>query len=234
MSVENIYTSGQYLAQNPGFHEEDAGWKAALVIAMVRKQGWQVESLAEVGCGSGKVLQLVQQALPGVPCSGYDISPQGIARAGAWTNDHLHFYEADFIRDGAPADLLLMMDVLEHIPDYYGFLQGLQQKANRFIFHIPLDASCRSLLKPQVLLQQRQSVGHIHYFSKEMVWWMLADCGYRICDWQYTKPRTDIDRATGFIRWVKKQLRNASFALFPDWSAKCWGGYSVIISAERS
>ncbi len=233
MSFTNLYTTGQYVQQNPNFHEEDAEWKAALITGMLRKAAITVNAVAEVGCGSGRVLYHVQQQLPGVPCKGYDISPEGIARARALENVHLSFYETDLIAAAVQTDLLLMIDVLEHVPDYYGFLQGLLAKANHFIFHIPLDVSCRTIMKPQVLLQQRQAVGHIHYFTKEMVWWMLADCGYRVRDWQYTKPRTDIDAAKGLKRWVKKLLRNLSFSLFPGWSVKRWGGYSVLLLAER-
>jgi hypothetical protein len=82
------------------------------------------------------------------------------------------------------------------------------------------------------MLQQRQSVGHIHYFTKEMVEWSLRDTGYTIIDWVYTKPVVDIEPADSFKRWVKKALRNFSFAINKDWSVRKWGGYSIMILAK--
>jgi hypothetical protein len=97
------------------------------------------------------------------------------------------------------------------------------------VFHIPLDVSARTIMKPHVLLQQRQSVGHIHYFSKEMAIWALQDTGYDIIDWVYTKPVVDVTRADSFKRFIKKTLRNISFAINKEWSVKKWGGYSLMI-----
>ena len=130
------------------------------------------------------------------------------------------------------SDVLLMIDVLEHVDDYYGMLRHLKPMSNHFVFHIPLDLSCRTIIKPHVLLQQRTSVGHIHYFSKEMVQWMLKDTGYEIIDWVYTKPVVDVNPPDGFKRRIKKYLRNISFSLNKDLSAKLWGNYSMMILAK--
>jgi hypothetical protein len=100
------------------------------------------------------------------------------------------------------------------------------------MFHIPLDLSCRTILKPHILLQQRESVGHIHYFSKELVQWMLKDTGYEIIDWMYTKPMLDLKPPGTFKRRIKKILRNASFSINKDLSAKLWGSYSMMILAK--
>ena len=94
------------------------------------------------------------------------------------------------------ADLVLVLDVVEHIDDVYSFLRRLRDKGSNFIFHIPLDMSCRTLLKPHVLLQQRTTVGHIHYFTEETVLWMLRDVGYEVEHFIYTKPDVDIDKTT--------------------------------------
>jgi hypothetical protein len=87
-------------------------------------------------------------------------------------------------------------------------------------------------MKPHVLLQQRQSVGHIHYYTKEMAAWALKDTGYEIIDWVYTKPVVDTQPANSIMRGVKKILRNISFALNKDWSVKKWGGYSIMVIAK--
>ncbi len=235
MNFSDLYTEGRHLQQNPDWFLEDAGWKAAMIAALLKKNGVQPASITEVGCGAGGILAALRQDMPRVQFAGYDISPQAIALAKKQEREGLQFYQADFFgMQTVPPDVLLVIDVVEHIPDYYGFLQQVQSKAAQFVFHIPLDMSCRTLLKPQVMLQQRTAVGHIHYFTQELVWWALQDTGFVVKDWQYTKPRTDTDRAKGLKRAVKKWLRNTSFALHKKKSVQLWGGYSLLILAQKA
>jgi hypothetical protein len=100
------------------------------------------------------------------------------------------------------------------------------------VFHIPLDLCCRTLLKPHVLMQQREAVGHIHYFSKEMVLWMLKDTGYEVMDWRYTKSMLDLLPQSSLKNKLKKTLRHLSFSLDEEKSVKYWGGYSMMILAK--
>jgi hypothetical protein len=65
-----------------------------------------------------------------------------------------------------------------------------------------------------------------------MVLWMLKDTGYEIMDWIYTKPISDIEKASGFKGWVKKFLRKISFSVSKNASADLWGNYSMMILAR--
>ena len=75
-------------------------------------------------------------------------------------------------------------------------------------------------------------MGHLHYFSKEMVEWALKDTGFTIIDWVYTKPAIDTKKASTLKDALKKVLRSISFAVNKDWSARMWGGYSMMILAK--
>jgi len=229
------YTDGSYLKQKPTWDDEYAPWKAAMIAELMERNQLKPESVMEVGCGAGGILTFLQtQFLEVSQWSGYDISPDAIALAQKKANPKLNFFTADLLEQDSniQSDLLLCIDVIEHIDDFYHFLQRLKTRGRQFIFHIPLDLSCRTLLKPHVLKYQRDLVGHIHYFSKEMVEWMLKDCGYEIIDWNYTKPIIDTEQASGVKHNLKKFLRNTSFRLHKDWSAKLWGGYSMLILAK--
>jgi cyclopropane fatty-acyl-phospholipid synthase-like methyltransferase len=233
MDFEKIYRDGAYAAKNPDWSAADAPWKAGMIAALLKKNKIDFHEMIEVGCGSGKILSSLQETFPGKNYKGYDISPQAIALAQKIVNPQLVFKEADFIIDfDGITDVLLVIDVVEHVADYYGFLNRLHSKSNNFVFHIPLDLSCRTIFKPHVNLQQRQSVGHIHYFTKDAVLWMLEDCGYRVVDWHYTKPRIDLDKVKGMKANIKKALRNYSYRIAPEWSVKLWGGYSMMILAK--
>lgn len=234
-SSDEIYINGDYFRNNPGWAIEDAPWKADIIFKLLQKNKIDCRKIIEVGCGAGGILeQLCFKSSDFTELLGYDISPQAISLARARENNRLKFKNEDFLqRSQETCDLLLVIDVLEHVDNFYQFLRAVRTQSKNFIFHVPLDLSCRTILKPHVMLQQREAVGHIHYFSKEMVLWFLQDTGYKVVDWVYTKPVVDTRPSDSFKREVKKILRNFSFSLRKDLSAKLWGGYSMMILAKQ-
>lgn len=233
-SSNDIYVNGEYFNNNPDWDIADARWKTDVIVDLLKRNKLNPKQVIEVGCGAGENLVELLKKDNGIEkLTGFDISPQAINLAAKKVTDKISFFNEDITgKENMHADLMLVIDVVEHVDDYYGFLRKLKTKSDWFVFHIPLDLSCRTVMKPHVLLQQRQSVGHIHYYSKEMVEWALLDTGYEIIDWEYTKPVVDVQPANSVKRFVKKILRNFSFAINKDWSAKKWGGYSMMILAK--
>ena len=233
-SSNDIYINGEYFRNNPTWDIADAEWKTDVIFSLLEKNNISVSEVIEVGCGAGQNLVELLGKIPAIKqLTGYDISPQAIDLANQHVSDKLSFFNKDITAEEYIAtELMLVIDVVEHVDDYYGFLRKLNGKSNYFVFHIPLDLSCRTVLKPHVMLQQRQSVGHIHYFTKEIAEWALHDTGYEVIDWVYTKPVVDVERAKSVKRFIKKSLRNFSFAINRDWTAKKWGGYSMMILAK--
>lgn len=237
INESNIYTNGEYLENNPTWNEEDSPWKADIINSMIERNKITIHDLVEVGCGAGWILASIAEKNTNIKTlKGYDISPQAISLAEKRKSERVQFYLGDFISDfqRTKVDVILLIDVLEHVSDYYGFLQKLKDKARYFVFHIPLDLSCRSILKPHVMLQQRETVGHLHYFSEEMVWWFLRDSGFTVVDWEYTKPITDIRKSGSFKQYIKKKLRNISYKINKKRSVKLWGDYSLMILAKQN
>lgn len=229
----NIYIDGTYFTNNPDWGRSDAGWKATIISRLLKKNNLAPSFIIEIGCGAGAILENLSQVFPTARFTGYDISPQAISMAARLEKYNLHFYNKDILAEKSiHTSLMMVIDVLEHVDDYYAFLENIKLKSEHFIFHIPLDLACRTVLKPHVLLQQRNAVGHIHYFSKEMVLWALKYKGYTVIDWEYTKPIIDTQPAGSFKRAVKKILRNLSFSINPHLSSKLWGGYSMIVLAK--
>ena len=232
-SSNDIYVNGDYFRNNPEWGVKDAAWKSDVIYQLLEKNALHPVEVIEVGCGSGAILESLSASMPATSFRGYDISPHAINLAHTRSNERIHFFNEDFTQvEYLQTDLIMVIDVLEHVDNYYDMLRHLKSKARNFIFHIPLDLSCRTILKPHILLQQRTSVGHIHYFSKEMVEWMLKDTGFEIIDWVYTKPVVDVNPPDSFKRRCKKILRNLSFSLDKNMSAKLWGSYSMMILAK--
>lgn len=230
-SSDEFYINGEYLKHNQTWGLEDVKWKANAIYKLLKKNNTPVSNIVDVGCGSGGILEeLAQKDLNIQTLTGYDISPDAFDIATKRQTGKVSFVNADYTQtDFPPVDLLLAIDVIEHVDDFYGFLRKLKERSNHFVFHIPLDLCCRSIIKPHILLQQREAVGHIHYFTKEMALWFLKDTGYTIIDFVYTMPEIDVDPPRSFKQFVKKQLRRFSFFINKELSIKLWGGYSMMI-----
>lgn len=233
-SSDHIYTTGTYLSNKPTWDDEGAPAKAEIINRILNANQIHPATVVEVGCGAGGILKTLSRLNTGIrELRGYDISPDAITLADKKKDSRLTFFNSDFANSAEPGgDVLLLIDVVEHIDDYYGFLGKMQGRSKYVVFHIPLDLSARNILKPHTMLLQRELVGHLHFFTKEIVEWALKDTGFTVIDWVYTKPVIDIEPAKSLKAFVKKTLRNISFALNKDLSAKLWGGYSMMILAK--
>jgi len=141
-----------------------------------------------VGCGAGEVLKQLQQRLD-KDCDflGCDISPQAIELCRSRANERLHFELGDVTKISERFfDVILVLDVIEHLEDYYSFLRTIKERVLYKIFQIPLDLSVQTVLRANPLIRDRQRFGHIHYFTKETALQLLSDLGYNIIDWFYT------------------------------------------------
>src|SRR5215207_606284 len=185
--MSDIYKSGIYKHNNPTWHVEDSPWKAAHIERMLRRNEISPSTICEIGCGAGEILVCLASAFPQTQFHGYEVSPQAFALCNEMATDQLTFHLRDLsLEDGAFFDVLLVIDVFEHVDDYLGFLRRIKQRAQAKIFHIPLDLSLLSILRVKPILAVRQSIGHLHYFFKDTAIATLTDCGYHIIDYTYT------------------------------------------------
>lgn len=228
--MTDIYTSGKYLEQNPTWHAEDAAWKAGSILKMMQKHKLTVRSVGEIGCGTGEILrELARSFSSETRFTGYEISPQAVALTKEQIDTRVQIKQENlFQNDNTFFDLLLCIDVLEHVEDYLGFLRQVQKKGTHKIFHIPLDLSVQSLLRVSPILKQRTNVGHLHYFTKEIALATLKDTGYEIMDYFYTGSAMDMPHKS--LKSLFMRLpRKIAFRLNQDLAVRMLGGYSLLV-----
>ena len=228
----NRYNSTEYLQQNPDWHVKDSAWKADQVLTMINSNQITPNTVCEVGCGAGEILALLQKTM-GDQCilQGYDISPQAIELAQTRSNSHLQFQQLDFVNETSDIfDLILIIDLIEHLENPFKFLQAIKKRSQYKIFHIPLDLYVISILRSQSILRSRTKYGHIHYYTKELAFASIEDAGYKILDHFYT-PSVDIT-ATSLRAKLIKYPRKLFFKLNQDLAVRIPGGYSLLILAE--
>lgn len=223
-----IYENGDYLAKNAAWHVEDSPWKAAQIAKMMKSHGISPRSICEIGCGAGRVLFELSKAAPGPIYSGFDPSADA-ARFWHGLPNHLALHNTDFRSTTDIYDLVLVVDVIEHIPDYIGFLREVLPRGRRHIFHIPLEMNAQGVLR-NVQMASRRQVGHLHYFSRDTALAALEDAGYRVIDSVYTPAA--IDRAPSWKPRLLNIARVPLFRLWPDATARLLGGWSLLALTE--
>ena len=244
-----LYTSGEYLQKNPLWHADESPWKAKHVLQLMARNGIAPKTICDVGCGAGETLRLVQEGM-GEECTfwGYEISPQAFALCQSRTNEKLHFKLADIRQEkNIHFDLMLLMDVLEHLEDYFSFLRELQSKSQYKIIHFPLDISVRNVLWGN-LSKFRDAYGHIHYFTKDVAIQTLRDAGYEVVDYLYTwesnsfqvvwnenrrNPGTLARKLVGFMaRKILGVPSQIFFAIHKDLAVRVMGRWRLLVLAK--
>lgn len=230
---EDIYTSGEYMERNPEWHVEESPWKARQILRMLAQNHLHPQSVCEVGCGVGEILKQLQDNMDDTCIFwGYDISPQALEFARQRENERLHFKLADFTRErDASFELVLIIDVIEHLENYFAFLRDLKSKGEYKILHIPLDLSVQTVLRSNGLLKVRNAYRHIHYFTKEIALQMLKELGYEVLDYFYTSSSIELPTHE-FTTKLMRLPRKLAFAVQRDVAARILGGSRLLILAK--
>jgi SAM-dependent methyltransferase len=230
--AEDVYASGEYLAKNPDWHVEESPWKAQQIVRMLARHHLKPKRICEIGCGVGEVLVQLQALLqPNTVFEGFDVSPQAIQKSRARSNAKLRFTLGDGLDQPALGfDLVLVLDVFEHLEDYFSFLRNIKDKGELTMFHIPLDLSVQTIFRKYGLLKRRDLYYHLHYFTKDTALRTLEELGYTVVDYTFT-PR-NLDRPVNWMHRLLKLPRQIGFTLNQEFTVRLLGGYSLMVLAS--
>lgn len=222
-----MYLNKAYLDSNPTWHVEDSLWKAQQIDTMLSRHKIEAASVCEIGCGAGEILKELSSIYPKTRFSGYEISPHAYELCKSRASTTVEFFMASLPDSNQKYDVLLCMDVVEHVEDYLGFLKQLKARATFHIFHIPLDINVAAILR-NTMIDMRRSVGHLHYFTPATAIATLSDCGYDIVDFFFTRSFDELPSKTLKSKLVKLP-RKALYAVSPHLLAKLLGGCSLLV-----
>ena len=130
------------------------------------------ERVVDIGCGAGEVAYEVANRV-GTTVVGIDLSEDNIAKALHNRNHTLIEYRVgDALRmsDERSFDVVILSNVLEHLPDRSVFLRQLQQStgAKRFLIRVPLfERDWRVPLKREVGVEWRLDSTHETEYTVE-------------------------------------------------------------------
>jgi len=227
--MTRIYDDGTYLENNPTWHEEDSPWKAKQIKKIIEKNALNPNKICEVGCGAGEILNQLSEQYKRKAFCGYEISPQAFELCKKKSKTNLTFHLQDLLKENTDYfDIVMAIDVFEHVEDYFSFLRKLKEQAEYKIFHIPLDLSVQTVFRSSPIIKMRKSVGHIHYFTKETALETLKDIGYEIIDYFYTGGSLELPNR-GWKSNLLKIPRKFAFSVNKDLTVRLLGGYSLMV-----
>ena len=228
--MSDRYSNGSYLKHNSDWHQEDSPYKAGLVIKMLEQSQLHFKNCADVGCGAGLVASLLARKYRDKQFVGFDISNDVGQFWRENDADNLTFSLQDIAGVQEKFDLVLCLDVFEHVDDYIGFLKELRKHGSKFIFNIPLDMSVAKLLTGG-LRYVREEVGHLHYFNAYSAIETLRYAGYTIeqsflsAMFRQVRPRNVRQAIMLVPRLLASILGNGLAAVLT-------GGYSLVVLAS--
>jgi SAM-dependent methyltransferase len=225
---DSIYTDGSYLAKTGGtWHLQDSPFKAQRIASMLARHGEiKPNTICEIGCGAGGILAELQKILPQhTSFTGYDISPQAHALSTQFSNPRCQFILGDAFADVSKFDLVLVMDVIEHVEDYFSFLRHTKEKGDWKLYHIPLESYAVGVLRG---FNYWDTLGHLHLFTIETALRALQHTGHRVVDWIFTDGAISSPNKT--IRGHIANLIRIPLSKFSTkLTSRLLGGYSMLV-----
>lgn len=241
-SSESYYISGSYWQQRGG---SESSYKVGLLLTAAEKAGLSFQEDfrgIEFGCGTGGFLipleQSLGKSLKSFQLSGYDIAPNGIAKAkeqmGKAPIDRLHFEVGSVADINTKVDYIFLMDVLEHVENPYQFLRELRGKAKYIFLHLPLENSLAHTLLGK-RRQSYQNFRHLHFFSWDSAQIMLKECRYKVIAYQFTGGcRVSLNIPGTLSTKAMRYLRFMAYHVLPNLTVAMAGGsVMVVIKAEE-
>lgn len=223
------HLNGSYHRNHPTWHVEFSPWKAHNIHRLLERRNLRPNTIGEVGCGAGEVLRQLQMRMdPGCRFWGYDIAPPAIVMAKERQNEHLEFECADFGAVDTPHfDLLMALEVVDHVEDYIGFLRNIRSRAEWKLFSFSLDISVQSILRSSELPRRQNFHSHLHHFTKETALTTLRYTGYEIVEYLHP-PTFPVSR----LAKLAHPMRRLAFAINQDLTSRLFGGYSLMVLAR--
>lgn len=232
LKITSRFNNGDYLTKNIDWHVEDSPWKAKQINKIISRNTLMPETICEIGCGAGEILRQLSMMKDYGNTSfiGYEISDDAFELCRTRIAQDLKFLKEDLLEADQYFDVVLCIDVFEHVENYFGFLRKLRHKGEYKIFHIPLDLSVSSLVRGRIMYA-RNSVGHLNYFTPDTAIATLEECGYHVLDTMFTPIFLDLPSKSWSAKLVKIP-RTLLYKLSPELLAKYLGGISLMVLAK--
>jgi hypothetical protein len=185
--------------------------------------------------GQGGVLAELYRKYPQAQLCGYEIAPDAARFWRQCKKENINFFQGDFFKlDIKTYDVLLLLDVIEHVVDPFLFLNRLRDTSKYFVFHIPLDLSAINVLREKPILVARKKTLHIHYFTENLALSLLEECGFGVIEWRYSGAAFSSGAQCCFKTKLANIPRRILCAINKDLGVRILGGETLFVLVQKA
>ncbi|RLA51393.1 MAG: hypothetical protein DRR42_10495 [Gammaproteobacteria bacterium] len=188
---ENLYNADSYKNNTDNWEDEVSFYRAAGFLDALEQAGLigEIDSILDVGCGSGGVLAEMADdlRLEETHLEGIDISriAVGIAnslaeRKGVRGRIKYQVQSLTDVDTSAKYTVTSMIHVLEHCPDMLEMLEECAKRSEYQYINVPLEYNLFYCLLRNVPAQQYEKYGHLHFFDEPFILKWLDSNGYDV------------------------------------------------------
>lgn len=219
-----------------------------------------IRSILDFGCGYGAVLHRFKEVLaPTIDLAvGVDFSNTAVELAQKrFKRESLSYCKLpkleisenqDFLRETIPGgvDCVLLIDLLEHVPDCKGLVIGLSEFTQYFIVKLPVESSALdNYVMPKEYPSSVHSNGHLREFDANNVHYFIRQLGLTpLYETLYIYHADDVfpplpDGCTfkqRLVRWLIRVFKVVTVKVLPKKIYLRWvggGGYFCIATFDR-
>ena len=237
--IQNLYDSGSYQKNTNNWEDSTGLQRARALIRSLRGNMSGIASVLDVGCGSGGVIRRLhciarlekEIFTQNVRIVGCDPSEQAISLSRSLSYsisdiEYRHCLLEDFHFSAEKFDLVLLIHVLEHVPDMLEMIESSFRLSRHVYINVPIEATILYALRPGVLAAQYTRYGHIHFFDESFFRKFLESNGFCVLysghSYDYRGQSRTLPRA------ILYSLRMIVALIFgPSISNKLLGGISA-------
>lgn len=175
-----------------------------------------IKKIIDFGCGYGKALQNCVARLNLGKSYGFDFSEIAINYATSnFGSDVLEYHRLmdldidkniNFIKSitGGEVDCILLIDLLEHVPDCINLMLKLSELTNLFIIKLPIEENILiNYMQNKGYPSTKEGNGHLREFSANTVYYFIRKIGLtpiaegiHIYDWRDSYPPPPVKLTT--------------------------------------
>lgn len=159
-------------------------WKVRKLIQLIPAD-FVVKNILEVGCAFGVLLNNLSDRLHIKTRIGIDISGNNIEVAKSLYPDCNFFHGTleEFIRvipaeiQNRRFDLIVLSDIVEHIPDDLGFLKMVKKTSSYVLLNLPLEKSFKTRNRQY---GEQDPSGHLRSYDKDLAIQLVGMAGFEV------------------------------------------------------
>jgi SAM-dependent methyltransferase len=171
-------------------------------------------NILEVGCAFGALLNIVSKKLNITNSFGIDIASSNIEMAKKNFPDY-KFYEGTLeslniisILDAGRFDLVLLSDIVEHIPDDRTFLKTISRYADYVLLNLPLE---KSFVTRNRNYGEDDPSGHLHCYGLNDALLLIEKSGFEVIEYSVQTAYSHPSYRRQFLRNEKNRLQGKPF-----------------------